>query len=111
MAIGAPYMPLSIPEFLYIANTAIACIAYAPQCLTLWRMLKTDQVDKSVSLATWTMWAYACGVTLLYALTEKSGDWAFLSVSAVNALFCAVTVVLTFLVHRRYNQKNREGKQ
>lgn len=97
-------------KFLYICNSLIACIAYAPQCWTLWRMLKTDQVNKSVSLTTWAMWAYACSVTFFYALTAKASDWAFLSVSTVNALFCVVTVVLTFLVHRRFNQKHGSNK-
>ena len=102
-------MPLSLPELLYICNTAIACIAYAPQCWLLWRMLKTDQVDKSVSLATWAMWAYACGATLLYAFTKQAHDWAFVMVSTVNAFFSVVTFSLTFLVHRRYDRKHGKG--
>jgi uncharacterized protein with PQ loop repeat len=92
---------------LYIGNAAIATIAYAPQCFTLWQMLKTDNVNTSVSLATWVLWSWACGVTALYAFTVNTSDWAFKTISVINAVFCVVTLVLTALVHSRYNKKSR----
>lgn len=94
---------------LYLGNAAIAAIAYTPQCVTLWRMLKTDRVNKSVSLATWVMWLWACSVTCTYAFLVNQTDYAFQAIASVNVAFCFVTALLTFLVHRRYNkqQENR----
>ena len=96
-----------IITFLYISNAAIATVAYAPQCFKLWHMLKTDAVNKSVSLLTWVLWCWACNVTLLYALFVNEKDWAFKIISVVNALFCVITLVLTARVHYRANQKIR----
>ena len=90
---------------LYLCNAGIAAIAYTPQCVTLWRMLKTDRVNKSVSLATWCMWLWACSVTLTYAFLVHQNDLAFKAIAAVNVAFCFVTVVLTLLVHRRYDKQ------
>ena len=94
--------------FLYLCNALIATFAYAPQCWKLWVMLKTDEVDKSVSLATWAMWLWACSVTFIYAFVVNTDDFAFKAISTVNVLFCIVTVILTLLVHRRYNQKQSQ---
>ena len=91
---------------LYLSNSAIACIAYCPQCVTLWRMLKTGKVNKSVSLATWAMWSWACSVTALYAFLNQD-DFAFRLISFVNVVFCIVTLVLTAMVHHRTNQLAR----
>jgi len=93
---------------IYLANSVIACLAYLPQCMTLWRMLKTDAVNTSVSLTTWLLWSWACSVTLLYAWVMHRSDLAFLAISAVNEVFCLVTVWLTVRVHIRVHQKNRE---
>lgn len=92
---------------LYLSNVVVASVAYGPQCLTLWRMLRTDRVNKSVSLLTWLLWSWACLVTLIYALVVSPDDWAFTAISFVNALFCAVTLALTVLVHLRANEKAR----
>ena len=92
---------------LYLANSVIACLAYLPQCLTLWRMLKTDTVNTSVSLTTWLLWAWACSVTLVYAWAIHPSDFAFLTISAVNAVFCLVTVGLTARVHIRARQQHK----
>ena len=93
---------------LYIGNAAIASVAYAPQCYQLWRMLKTDAVNKSVSLLTWLLWSWACVVTFLYAFIVNEKDLAFKAISFVNALFCIVTLVLTALVHYRSHQKMKQ---
>ena len=100
---------LTIITFLYLCNAGIAAIAYTPQCVGLWRMLKTDRVNKSVSLATWTMWLWACSVSCIYAFLVNESDHAFQAITSVNVVFCFITVLLTFLVHRRYNkqQENR----
>lgn len=96
--------------FLYLCNALIASFAYTPQCWKLWVMLKTDCVDRSVSLATWLMWMWACSVTFIYAFVVSEDDLAFKAVSTVNVLLCLVTVVLTVLVYRRYNNKNNRKK-
>ena len=94
---------------LYLCNAGIAAIAYTPQCVTLWRMLKTNRVNKSVSLATWCMWLWACSVTFTYAFFVNQKDHAFQAIASVNVAFCFVTVLLTYLVHRRYD-KQKENR-
>ncbi|MCG8382920.1 MAG: hypothetical protein MJA28_12015 [Gammaproteobacteria bacterium] len=96
---------------LYIANAGIATIAYLPQCMTLWRMLKTDTVNTSVSLITWLLWAWACSVTLVYAWAIHPTDFAFVTISAVNAVFCLVTAWLTARVHVRARHQHKSQQQ
>ena len=99
---------LEVITFLYLCNALIATFAYMPQCRKLWVMLKTDCVDKSVSLATWLMWLWACSVTFTYAFTVSTDDFAFKAISTVNVVLCFLTVILTVLVYRRHNQKSRQ---
>ena len=95
---------------LYLGNSVIAFLAYMPQCITLWRMLKTGKVNKSVSLATWVMWSWACSVTALYAFFNQD-DFAFKVISSVNVLWCTATLVLTAMVHHRTNQQMRHSNE
>lgn len=91
----------NIITFLYLCNAGVATFAYVPQCMSLWKMLKSGNVNKSVSLATWLMWSWACSVTFFYAFFVNGEDFAFMAISAVNVIFCLLTAWLTFLVHQR----------
>ena len=73
-------------------------------------MLRTGNVNKSVSLSTWVMWCWACSVTALYAFFNQD-DFAFKMISFVNVIWCTATLVLTAMVHRRTNQQMRNGNE
>jgi len=95
---------------LYLANSVIAFVAYLPQCIILWRMLSSGNVNKSVSLSTWVMWCWACSVTALYAFFNQD-DLAFRMISFVNVIWCAATLILTAMVHHRTNQQMRHTNE
>jgi hypothetical protein len=75
----------------------IRCVSYLPQILVL---VRDREGAKAISCATWSSWIAANGSTAAYALINVT-DWALFTVSILNALACAVVVLITVWKRRQ----------
>jgi uncharacterized protein with PQ loop repeat len=83
-----------------LANTG-RVLSYLPQIATVWRC---RDGAKSISLLTWSYWAFSHLTACLYAGIAVH-DGKLLAVSLGNLACCSTVVVLTTLCRRRLQRE------
>jgi uncharacterized protein with PQ loop repeat len=83
-----------------LANTG-RVLSYLPQIATVWRC---SDGARSISLLTWTYWAFSHLTASLYAGIVID-DWKLLAVSLGNLASCTTVVLLTAMRRRRFRRQ------
>jgi len=87
-----------------LANTG-RVLSYLPQIATVWRC---SDGARSISLLTWTYWAFSHLTASLYAGIVID-DWKLLAVSLGNLASCTTVVLITCLRRRSFRRRTAEA--